>query len=82
MQNTKIGGNDMTERLTKRMNSDTAESLTVSQILWIVFTVVLVLFVGQLLYKAISSKGAAVADCIEKSNTLFNQDGSQCANKK
>lgn len=72
----------MKEKLTRRMNSDTAESLTVSQILWIVFTVVLVLFVGQLLYKAISSKGAAVADCIDQSNTLFDKVGSQCANKK
>lgn len=72
----------MNERFKNRMNSDSAESLTISQILWIVFTVVLVLFIGQLLYKAISKKGAAVADCIENSNTLFDKVGSDCANSK
>lgn len=59
-------------RLKNRMNSNTAESLTISQILWIVFTVVLVLFVGRLIYNAVSAKGQSVAECIEKSNTLFN----------
>lgn len=63
------------ERIMNRVNSDSAESLTISQLLWIVFTVVLVLFIGQLLYKAISKKGENIADCIEKSNSLFDQMG-------
>lgn len=71
----------MNERFKNRMNSDSAESLTVSQILWIVFTVVLVLYVGQLLYKAISEKGMGVANCLENSNTLFESvSGTDCSN--
>ena len=62
----------MKNRFMSRVNSDSAESLTISQILWIVFTVVLVLAVGTLLLNAIKSKGTKIADCIDKSNTLFN----------
>lgn len=67
------------ERIATRMDSDAGESLTISQLLWIVFTVVLVLFVGQLLYKAIAAKGESIADCIDQSNTLFDKVGSTCA---
>lgn len=74
----------MRNKIRSRFNDDTAESLTISQILWIVFTVVLVLFVGGLIYKAISSKGAAIADCLDKSNTLFQttDQNPACANSK
>lgn len=61
----------MRNKIRSRFNDDTAESLTIAQILWIVFTVVMVLFVGGLIYSAISRKGAAIADCLDKSNTLF-----------
>lgn len=61
----------MRNKIRSRFNDDTAESLTISQILWIVFTVVLVLFVGGLIYKAVSSKGEAIANCLDNSNTLF-----------
>lgn len=74
----------MRNKIRSRFNDDTAESLTISQILWIVFTVVLVLFVGGLIYKAISSKGAAIANCLDKSNELFQTtDKNQaCAKSK
>ena len=62
----------MKNRFMSRVNSDSAESLTISQILWIVFTVVLVLAVGTLLLNAISRKGRNIAKCIEQSTTLFN----------
>lgn len=62
----------MKNRFMSRVNSDSAESLTISQILWIVFTVVLVLAVGTLLRNGITSKGKKIAKCIDKSNTLFN----------
>ena len=61
----------MPKNFSSRFNDDTAESLTISQILWIVFTVVLVMAVGTVLMKAISDKGKAVGDCINNSNNLF-----------
>ena len=62
----------MKNRFMSRVNSDSAESLTISQILWIVFTVVLVLAVGTLLLNAIRSKGRKIAECINQSTTLFH----------
>ncbi len=61
----------MKNKFANRINSDSAESLTVSQILWIVFTVVLVIYVGSLLFKAIQKKGDGASECIENSNNLF-----------
>ena len=61
----------MPKNFSSRFNDDTAESLTVSQILWIVFTVVLVIAVGKVLMDAISRKGNDVAKCINNSNNLF-----------
>lgn len=61
----------MPKNFSSRFNDDTAESLTISQILWIVFTVVLVIAVGKVLMDAISEKGKAVGDCIKDSSNLF-----------
>ena len=61
----------MPKNFSSRFNDDTAESLTISQILWIVFTVVLVMAVGTVIMKAITDKGKAVGDCINNSNNLF-----------
>lgn len=72
----------MKNRLTQRMSSDTAESLTISQIVWIVFTIVVVLAITQKLYPAITGKGDAIKDCINQSNTLFDKTSSACANTK
>ena len=61
----------MSKNFSSRFNDDTAESLTISQILWIVFTVVLVMAVGKFLMDAITQKGKDVGDCIADSNNLF-----------
>ena len=61
----------MPKNFSSRFNDDTAESLTISQILWIVFTVVLVMVVGKFLMDAITTKGKDVGDCITNSNNLF-----------
>ena len=61
----------MPKNFSSRFNDDTAESLTISQILWIVFTVVLVIAVGKVLMDAITKKGDAVGKCIKNSNNLF-----------
>ena len=62
----------MPKNFSSRFNDDTAESLTISQILWIVFTVVLVTVVGTYIMKAITQKGKDVGDCIANSNNLFS----------
>ena len=61
----------MPKNFSSRFNDDTAESLTISQILWIVFTVALVLVVGKVIFDAVSQKGKNVGDCITNSNNLF-----------
>ena len=61
----------MPKNFSSRFNDDTAESLTISQILWIVFTVVAVMAVGTIIMKAITDKGKAVGECINNSNNLF-----------
>ena len=64
----------MPKNFSSRFNDDTAESLTISQILWIVFAVVVVMAVGTVIMKAVIKKGNAVGACIDKSNTLFDGD--------
>lgn len=64
----------MPKNFSSRFNDDTAESLTISQILWIVFAVVLVMAVGTVIMKAITAKGTAIGKCIDSSNTLFDGD--------
>ena len=61
----------MPKNFSSRFNDDTAESLTISQILWIVFTVVLVIAVGKIIMDAVTKKGEAVGECINNSNNLF-----------
>ena len=62
----------MPKNFSSRFNDDTAESLTISQILWIVFTVVVVMAVGTIIMKAVTAKGKTVGDCINNSNNLFS----------
>ena len=71
----------MPKNFSSRFNDDTAESLTISQILWIVFTVVLVLAVGKIIMDAVRNKGKAVGDCINKSNALFDGTDTNCKAK-
>ena len=68
----------MPKNFSSRFNDDTAESLTIAQILWIVFTVVLVLFVGKIIFDAVSKKGIAVGKCINESSTLFSDKAKEC----
>lgn len=71
----------MPKNFSSRFNDDTAESLTISQILWIVFTVVLVIAVGKIIMDAITKKGQDVGDCIKNSNNLFGTADSDCGGK-
>ena len=64
----------MPKNFSSRFNDDTAESLTISQILWIVFTVVLVMAVGKFLMDAITEKGDDVGKCIKNSSNLFGDN--------
>lgn len=59
------------ERFINRLNSDRADSLSVSQILWIAFVVVLVLTAGVLIMNAVRNKANQTADCINNSNNTF-----------
>lgn len=69
------------QRFINRVNSDRADSNSVSMILWIVLTVVLVLTVGGIIFNAVKKKGDAVGKCIEKSDTLFS-NGTAVRNTK
>ena len=50
--------------ITQRFNSDSGESISVAQLLWIMFAVVIVIGLGTYLYKAMHSKARDTADCI------------------
>jgi hypothetical protein len=69
------------ERFINRINSDRADSTSVSMILWIVFTVVLVITVGGIIFNAVKTKGTSVGNCISQSNTLFGSQDPSCAGK-
>lgn len=58
--------------ITQRFNSDSGESISVAQLLWIMFAVVIVIGLGSYLYKAMHSKARDTADCINKANTYIN----------
>ena len=60
-------------------NSDIADSTSVSMILWIVFTVVLVITVGPILFDAVFQKGRSAKNCITNSPWLFNDGDTDCA---
>jgi hypothetical protein len=59
------------ERFMNRINSDRADSTSVSMILWIVFTVVLVITVGHIIFAHVYGEGITVGNCIDNSNTEF-----------
>lgn len=66
---------NIVSKFNSRLNSDRGDSNTVSQMLWISMAVVLVIFVGGLIFQAVSSKGQQVADCIKDSNVIFKSSG-------
>lgn len=58
-------------RILSRIANDRGDNNTISILLWIVLVLVLVTFVGKILYDAISKKSEDVAKCIEDSNNVF-----------
>ena len=58
-----------------RIANDRGDNNTISILLWIVLVLVLVTFVGKILYDAISKKSEDVAKCIEDSNNVFGGSG-------
>ena len=67
------------ERFMNRINSDRADSTSVSMILWIVFTVVLVITVGGIIYKAVWGRADGARNYINNSSGVFERsaDGSK-----
>ena len=63
--------NSIINRAKCRVESDRADSGTVSQILWIALTVVLVIGVATIIGKAVADKGKQVGDTITESDTDF-----------
>lgn len=69
------------KRFINRVNSDRADTNSVSMILWIVLTVVLVITIGAIIYNTIKNKATAVGHCIDQSNTLFSSyNNTSCTN--
>lgn len=66
-------------RFMNRINSDRADSNSVSMILWIVFTVVLVITVGTIIFNAVKAKGTAVGKCINGSQSVFGGASQDCS---
>lgn len=62
----------MLNRMKNRISSNRADSTTISQLLWIVLTVVLVLAIGALIARTVASRGKNAADLIDGSNENFN----------
>jgi hypothetical protein len=67
------------ERFMNRINSDRADSTSVSMILWIVFTVVLVITVGGIVFNNIKTKGHAAAVCIQNSEIVIPAGDTFCS---
>lgn len=70
----------MINLMKSRIASERGDSNTVSQLLWIVMAVVLVITVGSVIYKAVVAKGKDVAKCIEDSNMIFGGTGGASSN--
>lgn len=73
----------MKNHMMERINSDRGDSLTISQILWIVFVVLLVMIVGNKIFAAVSRKGTDVANCIDNSDQVIvggNSGGTSTGN--
>ena len=58
--------------ITQRFNSDSGESVSVSQLLWIMMAVIIVIGIGGYIYTAMKAKVVKTADCIDKANTYIN----------
>lgn len=61
-----------------RISDDSGAAVTVENLLWIVLSVLIVLLVGGIIYKAVKKKSEQTAECIEKSNDLIISGTSKC----
>ena len=66
--------NSIINRAKCRVESDRADSGTVSQILWIALTVVLVIGVATIIGRAINKKGVEVSETIDGADTKFKDE--------
>ena len=66
----------------QRFNSDSGESVSVSQLLWIMMAVIIVIGIGGFIYSVMKTKAQKTADCIDRANTYINgtaqNQGNRC----
>ena len=66
----------------QRFNSDSGESVSVSQLLWIMMAVIIVIGIGGFIYSTMKTKAQKTADCIDRANTDINgtaqNQGNRC----
>lgn len=58
--------------ITQRFNSDSGESISVAQLLWIMMAVIVVIGIGSYLYAAMKQKAKETSTCITNANTYIN----------
>lgn len=65
----------MLENIKNRISSDSADSNTISMILWISLAVVLVLAVGSIIYNAVSNKANEIGNDIQNAEADWRGGG-------
>lgn len=65
----------MLENIKNRISSDSADSNTISMILWISLAVVLVLAVGSIIYNAVSNKATEIGNDIQNAEADWQGGG-------
>ena len=65
----------MLDNIKSRISSDSADSNTISMILWISLAVVLVLAVGSIIYNAVSNKANEIGNDIQNAEADWRGGG-------
>lgn len=65
----------MLDNIKSRISSDSADSNTISMILWISLAVVLVLAVGSIIYNAVSNKATEIGNDIQNAEADWQGGG-------
>ena len=65
----------MLDNIKNRISSDSADSNTISMILWISLAVVLVLAVGSIIYNAVSNKANEIGNDIQNAEADWRGGG-------
>lgn len=65
----------MLDNIKNRISSDSADSNTISMILWISLAVVLVLAVGSIIFNAVSNKATEIGNDIENAEADWRGGG-------